>query len=155
MSLYNMVYGCQPATFNILPMLGKHPDDYPRFRDCFIGKLSNDYDNLDQFDIPARAHGEEELISVYTRVGGNNRESYKEEIKILREMEGYVEDYDDDFDSTFATFIFKVPSKFKTDFNKIKAGKLVDISEEYKNLMFKVYPKLKEQFNDLFNNIEI
>lgn len=36
MSLYNMLNGVNPCTFLILPMLGKHPDEYPRFRDCFI-----------------------------------------------------------------------------------------------------------------------
>jgi hypothetical protein len=37
MSLYNMMNGANPATFFILPMLGeKHPEQYPRFRDCFV-----------------------------------------------------------------------------------------------------------------------
>lgn len=54
MSLYNMINGVNPATFIILPMLGKHPDEYPRFRDCFI---------------------KDGMIEVYTRVGGNNRDS--------------------------------------------------------------------------------
>ena len=35
MSMYNMMHGCNQSTFSILPMLGKHPDKYPRFRDCF------------------------------------------------------------------------------------------------------------------------
>jgi hypothetical protein len=30
MSLYNMVHGTTQATFFVLPMLGKHPDEYPR-----------------------------------------------------------------------------------------------------------------------------
>lgn len=38
MSLYNMVNGMNQATFFVLPMLGRHPDEYPRFRDCFAGK---------------------------------------------------------------------------------------------------------------------
>ena len=42
MSLYNMLHGVNPSTFFILPMLGeKHPDEYPRFRDCFIGDDKN------------------------------------------------------------------------------------------------------------------
>lgn len=51
MSLYNMINGVNPATFIILPMLGKHPNEYPRFRDCFIGGLENADEN-DQFGIP-------------------------------------------------------------------------------------------------------
>ena len=36
--LYNLINGVNLATFIILPMLGKHPDEYPRFRDCFIAE---------------------------------------------------------------------------------------------------------------------
>lgn len=31
-----MINGVNPATFYILPMLGNHPDWYPRFRDCWV-----------------------------------------------------------------------------------------------------------------------
>ena len=49
-----MINGVNPATFFILPMVAeKHPDSYPRFRDCFIGKLSNS-DEDDQFGIQLR-----------------------------------------------------------------------------------------------------
>ncbi len=41
MSLYNMINGVNPATFFILPMLGKHPDEYPRFRDCLWVKMKS------------------------------------------------------------------------------------------------------------------
>ena len=34
--------GVNPATFFILPMLGKHPDEFPRFRDCWAGRTSTD-----------------------------------------------------------------------------------------------------------------
>ncbi len=54
MSLYNMINGVNPATFFILPMLGKHPDEYPRFRDCFVGE-------------------DQKSIEILTRVGGGNR----------------------------------------------------------------------------------
>ena len=61
MSLYNMINGVQPAAFFVLPMLGKHPDEYPRFRDCFIGKVNSD-EEIDQFGIPLHKHGDEMLI---------------------------------------------------------------------------------------------
>ena len=66
-----MINGVQPATFFLLPMLGKHPDEYPRFRDCFVGKQHTDGEK-DQFGIPKQKHGNEELISVYTRVDREN-----------------------------------------------------------------------------------
>ncbi len=85
MSMYNMMNGTTPATFFILPMLGKHPDEYPRFRDCFTAD---------------EEQGIENAIIVYTRTGGGNRESYEEEITEMQAMEGYQQDYDDTFDST-------------------------------------------------------
>jgi hypothetical protein len=117
------------ATFVILPMLGKHADEYPRFRDCFATDGN---------------------IHVFTRVGGGNRENYQEAIDKLRAFPDYITDYDDDFDCTYATFEFKVPEKWKKDYELIMAGKLKEISEEYKQELYRVYPKLKVQFDELF-----
>ena len=142
--MYHMVNGVQPATFFLLPMLGKHPDKYPRFRDCFAGKIYTDKE-LDQFGIPVLKHGKQATISVYTRVGGGNRGDYQIEIEKLRDMEGYIEDFDDDFDCTFATFVFKVPDKFLNDFKLIKKGKVLETSQEYKDMVDGVYPKLKSK----------
>lgn len=155
MSLYNMINGVQQETFFILPMLGKHPDEYPRFRDCTIGKLKNSDSKKDQFNIPVKVKDftdGEFFISVYTRVGGGNRESYEEEIKELQESKYYVEDYDDDFDSTFTTFIFNVPDEWKDDFTKIIEGNLEKVSKEYINQCKKVFPKLEDKFDSLFND---
>ncbi len=129
MSLYNMINGVNPATFFILPMLGeKHPETYPRFRDCFI---------------------ENDEIHVYTRVGGGNRNcKFGEE-----ELQGhpnYIRDFDDEFDSTFATYVFSVPEEFKPDFELIKAGKIKDISDKYKKRLYIVFPKLKDNFDKIF-----
>ena len=129
MSLYNMINGANPATFFILPMLGeKHPEQYPRFRDCFVD-------------------GDE--IHVYTRVGGGNRDcDFGEEE--LQQHPNYLRDEDDDFDSTYATYIFSVPNEWKEDFEKIKCGKLKEISQAYKDRLYAVFPKLKDTFDKLF-----
>lgn len=145
MSLYNMMNGVQPETFIFLPMLGKHPDQYPRFRDCVIGRMVNS-DKNDQFGIPVKrkefTKGKRE-ISVYTRVGGENRESYEKEIQELRNTPGYVTDYDDDFDTTFATFVFEVPKKWEKDYDTIRQEGLMAASEEYKREVERVYPRLR------------
>lgn len=114
-------------------MLEKHPDDYPRFRDCFVGKATNSEDT-DQFGIPLKISDSQDLISIYMRIGGGNRESYAQEIQELRNIPQYVEDYDDSFDSTFATFVFTIPDKWKNEFHKIihEKAKINDISDEYK-----------------------
>ncbi len=135
MSLYNMVHGVTYATFFILPMLGKHPDEYPRFRDCFtVNEEHPEYDHH---------------ILVYTRVGGNNRgASYGEEE--LYKDPNFVTSFDDDFDNTFATYVFKVPDRWKDDFDKILSGKLLDISPEYKVELYRIFPKLKDKFDKIF-----
>jgi hypothetical protein len=131
-----MVNGVTDATFFILPMLGKHPDEYPRFRNCFLyDEQHPEYDNH---------------IHVYTRTGGGNREGYEAENEMMLLMPTFVTDYDDDFDSTFASWIFSVPSEWKDDFEKITSGDFVHVSAEYKEKMCQVYPKLKEKFNQLF-----
>lgn len=150
MSLYNMLNGVNPATLHILPMLGKHPDEYPRFRDCFVGQLENDKELVDQFGIPemkSKINKDERQISIYTRVGGGNREGYIKEIEQLRKMPGYVTDYDDDFDNTYATFVFKIPKKWYKDYDRITKDEL--ISQEYKDQMIKVFPKLKKEIEKL------
>jgi len=138
MSLYNMLHGVNPTAFFILPMLGKHPDEYPRFRDCFI--MDEDHPEWNNH------------IHLYTRTGGGNREAYEDENDEIREIDGFVTDFDDAFDCTFATWIFKVPEKWKADFKLITTGKLSEISSEYKAELYKIYPKLTETFNEIFND---
>lgn len=150
MSLYNLINGVNQATFYILPMLGKHPKEYPRFRDCFIGAVRNS-DSEDQFGIPKKETSDEMVISVYTRVGGGNRDEYQDEIEEIQGMPTYIRDYDDDFDSTFATFVFGIPEKWLADLEKITGGKANEISEEYKQELKRVFPKLAEKFDEMFS----
>jgi hypothetical protein len=129
MSLYNMFNGVNPATFFILPMLGeKHPDNYPRFRDCFVNNNE---------------------IHVYTRVGGGNRNCEFGEDE-LQQHPNYLRDFDDAYDSTYATYVFSIPCEFKNDFDLIISGKMKEISETYKERIYKVYPKLKDTFDKIY-----
>ena len=129
MSLYNMVYGVNPITFFLLPMLGdKHSDEYPRFRNCFLkDEECPKYDNY---------------IHVYTRVGGGNRGCDFGEEELM-EHPNFVTTFDDSFDSTYATYVFSIPDKWKADFKLLLDGKMEDISKELKNQIDKVFPKLK------------
>ena len=136
MSFYNLVCGVTHATFFVLPVLGKHPGEYPRFRDCFIGDPEHS--------------GTEGKIIVYTRTGGGNREGYAEENAVLTEMDGYLFDYDDDFDSTFANWVFNVPERWRPDVDAFLAGDLKKISPEYVDLLIAVYPKLEEKIRKTF-----
>ena len=133
MSFYNMLNGFNPACLFIMPMLGKKQEEWPRFRDCFVT--------------------EDNHIAIYTRVGGGNRNcGYGEEQ--LYEDPNFVRTYDDDFDSTYATYEFRVPEKWKEDFDKILAGRVDDVSEEYKRYIKEFFPLLTEKgfFDKVFGS---
>ncbi len=129
MSLYNMMNGFNPSVFLVLPMLDLNPDQYPRFRDCFI-----DGDN----------------ILIYTRTGGENREHYSDGNEKMRKIDGFIKDYDDDFDYTYAHWVFKCPDKWKKDFDFIKSNDLGLVSDEYKEQIKKIYPILFDKLVSIF-----
>ena len=124
MSMYNALMGFNPACLLIMPMLGRKQEEYPRFRDCFISE-------------------DKKHIDIYTRVGGGNRNSGYGEEELYKD-ENFVETFDDDYDSTYATYRFKVPTKWQKDFDNIITGKWQDISQEYINTIKAMYPKLAE-----------
>lgn len=132
-----MINGVNPTTFFILPMLGKHPETYPRFRDCFTSDEEHpEYDDH---------------IHVYTRVGGGNRGcDFGEEE--LYEHPNFVSTFDDTFDCTYATYVFSIPEQFKSDYDLIKKGKIKEISKEYKDQLYSIFPKLKGKFDEIFNS---
>lgn len=136
MSLYNLVNGVSPATFMILPMLGRHPDEYPRFRDCFL--MDEEHPEYDKF------------IHVYTRTGGGNRDAYSDENSVMTDDSNFVADFDDSFDSTFASWVFSVPAVWKDDFDVILSKGIEFVSESYQKQVRKVYPKLKEKWDELW-----
>ena len=130
MSLYNMLNGFNPACIFVMPMLGRKQNQYPRFRDCFI---------------------EDDKIAIFTRVGGNNRNSGYGEEELYRDPH-FVSTYDDDFDNTYATYLFEVPERWKSDFEKISEGKILETSDEYKNYIREFWPLLNEKgwFDEAF-----
>jgi hypothetical protein len=110
MSLFNMLFGQNPESSNLLALLGIDQERVPRFRDCYWNG---------------------ESIIIHTRTGGGTREYYESEEVCrdnypqyfddekekpcgpwnsdLRKLPGYTHDSDDDFDSTYADFHFTPP----------------------------------------------
>ena len=111
MSMYNLLFGANAAGPAILATLGLRPDDFRRYRDCFV------------------ADGK---IAVYTRMGGNNRDMWydpefggSEDGKEYEKLTGhpcFISDDDDDFDNTYSTFYFKFPDEFAEDLKKLDSG---------------------------------
>lgn len=94
MSLYNILFGKNPDTKEILAALNLTEGYIERFRDCWI-----DEDN-----------GE---IVIYTRTGGGNREDFPNEVLTSHPLYRY--DEDDDFDCTYALYHFSLPEPPKED----------------------------------------
>lgn len=131
MSFYNMANGFNPACVFIMPMLGRKQDEWPRFRDCFVSQDGN--------------------IEIYTRVGGANRGCGFGEEELYKDP-NFITSYDDDFDNTYATYVFSVPEKWKEDFDKIVDGKIRETSLEYQNYLREFFPLLEEKgiFDKIF-----
>jgi len=124
MSLYNMLFSRNPLAEIYLAMLGLDPDDVGRFRDCFL------------CHIDGQLH-----IVVYTRNGGGNREAYEGVTNALRAHKEYVTDCDDDFDSTYASYMFRVPEVFKSAvaaLNEEYKDQIVEPGKRFKNLLDKI-----------------
>ena len=121
--LYNIINGYNIACVLILPMLGRKQEEYPRFRDCFV---------------------KDGMIAIYTRVGGGNRGCGFGEEELYKDP-NFIKTYDVDFDSSYATYLFNVPEKWKPDFNKIMDGNSKEVSDDYYNYVKEFYPVLAEK----------
>lgn len=122
-----MLHGVNPFSPLLIALAGVRMEEIPRFRDTYL------------FEVSPGEHG----VAIHTRTGGGNRKCYCDEYGgwhreqghaealAYREQHGhfpdcypwmnaglvkkptYLRDEDDDFDSTYATFFFCVPEKFR------------------------------------------
>lgn len=89
-----MFFGRNTQADLLLAVIGLRECDVERFR-----------------DISASDDGT--AISVYTRTGGGNRESYPN--VAMRKLRWWLSSVDDDFDSTYCTDTFVVPDRWRND----------------------------------------
>jgi hypothetical protein len=123
--LYNMLFGYNTACAFLLPMLTDEKPEkfFPRFRDCGLGSDRNS-------------------IVVFTRTGGGNREAYAEENAKIASLPTYRCDYDDDFDCTYAYFVYDVPKEWRNDFELLKDSRLDELSDAYLERIHKCFPSI-------------
>lgn len=137
MSLYNMVNGMNALmTVFLSPFLPLRADLFPRFRDIFleVNDMNCDFNGGDIF--------------VYTRMGGGNRDCWENnetDCNCPAHLADKIENtypclgsYDDEFDCTYRTFVFRVIENLK-DFKLIKEGKINETSKEYKLKLIKMF----------------
>ncbi len=123
MSLYNLLFGVNQDADELLKILGLTEDDFGRFRDAYLDEKGTS-------------------IIVYTRCGGGNRDYYEEVFSKMEKHPEYVTDYDDDYDCTYAYFVFNVPNEF------IKQTKLMSDKNKPKS----VHEKFQEAIDDMGKN---
>ena len=110
MSLYNMLFGVNPASGFLLGALELETEKYPtgRFRDIYFEKNED---------------GIGGKVILYTRNGGGNREDYEHVFEALEKHPLYLNDYDDDFDCTYAYIEFKAPDSVVEFFEDVETEK--------------------------------
>lgn len=113
MSLYNSLFGTNEEMPILLGMLGVNKEYFSRFRDIDLINNGN-------------------IIRVFTRLGGGNREDYNETWEKIKNHILYIKDYDDDFDSTYAYIEFNIPDKFKKTAKKMFKGEPVSFEDRFK-----------------------
>ena len=87
-----MLHGVNPLAGGLLATLGFTQDNFGRLRDCYLVEVDDEL-----------------RIAVFTRCGGGNRDDYQHVFDWAMEQENYVRDFDDDYDSTYATIEFSIP----------------------------------------------
>ena len=117
MSLYNMLFGTNPASGFLIGALELETEKYPtgRFRDIYF----------------ENEEGSEPKVILYTRNGGGNREDYEDVFEALERHPLYLTDYDDDYDSTYAYIEFKAPQSVVDFFEDIKGEKFERVGERF------------------------
>lgn len=100
MSLYNNLFGMNEDYEILLGMIGLNMEYFQRFRDIDLTHDGN-------------------IIRVFTRLGGGNRQHYRDTWNKIRRHELYLGDYDDGYDETYTYIEFSVPDNFKETTRKM------------------------------------
>ena len=92
MSMYHMMCKANPAAGRLLGIINLDHATIPRLRDVWT--------NADMSE-----------VVVLTRTGGGNRAGYNDENAALTLHPLYLRDQDEEWDSTYATFVFTLPAE--------------------------------------------
>ncbi len=85
---------------SLLAKLGLEEDSIGRFRGVIEVKANEVYEDM-SWDFPT--------IIITTRTGGGNRKGHMEDNARLAKHPNYIGDFDDEYDSTYADFVFRHP----------------------------------------------
>lgn len=112
MSLYNELFGINKNAHILLGMIGLNMEYFCRFRDIDIIKDGT-------------------VIRVFTRLGGGNREYYKETWEKIKLNPLYLKDYDDDYDETYAYIEYDIPKFYEKTAKAMYKGEPISFKERF------------------------
>lgn len=149
----------QLGVFFIFPFLESAATDFPRFRDCYLyaedfATSSRKAGKMKDFTVEENKPEYDGKIRVLCESGESTPLTTEEralEEKIIK-LPGFVEKYDLKVNPRFRTYVFDVPEKWKSDFDKIKNKQILKVSANYKKLLYKTYPTLKELYTEAFRD---
>jgi hypothetical protein len=132
-------------------------DDMP----VLLGMIGLNIEYFDRFrDVDLIQDGTK--IRVMTRLGGGNREGYKDTWKKIRQHELYCKDYDDDFDETYAYIEYKIPEKYQETARKMFKCEPISFHEKFEKELedmskpgteaSKRAEEIAKKFQDAINN---
>lgn len=155
MSLYNMLFGTNPASSFLMGSMGfdgTPPQDFferlEKFDESGYGEYdlySNEAKALLQEAVDSKFYptgrfrdiyfeneeGGIPKVVLYTRNGGGNRDAYEYVFELLSQHPLYLTDYDDDFDCTYAYIEFKAPQNVIDFFEDVKGERFERVGERF------------------------
>ena len=146
--MYEMVCDINPDAGRVLNLIGLDPTfliEECRLRDVYLSK-------------------DKTKVVIFTRIGGGNRESYSASIKRLKNFKGYIRNYDDDFDNTYASFEYQIPANkltevvaFLSSSDTTTGGEKLKQSlerlEKDPDEFIKEHPRFKVMMDDIINKL--
>lgn len=138
--LYFALFGLNPLAGSLLKMLGIDPEQTGRFRDCYLRRIDG-----------------EVRICLLTRNGGGNREDYVTASEALRAHPGYIRDYDEPYDSTYATYEFRVPAGKRQEVEVLVESMPTALTDDFGERFEKFRQKMQDEPNhpDVLRSMEV
>lgn len=134
MSMYSLVFGQSGWPKEIMAMFGLTAEMVGRYRDHWIERDPAMENCL--------------ILAVYTRNGGGNRQEYAEQIAQMQGLTTYVRDDDDAFDSTYATFRFRMSRQemesWMSDLDHVEVDESVTVEKVLDDLFKDAEPETRD-----------
>lgn len=132
MSMYHMVLGTHPLAPLLVRLLGfTEPDELrqvPRLRDLYLYP---------------------DEIRVLTRTGGGNRADYEEGNAYMETLPGYLRNWDDAYDCTYAWWAYSWPEEMREQLQE-----MLEVIQEQRPDLIPESNSMKERFDQAIEDLK-